>query len=212
MRMDNSWSRDLAMSASADVGPSMNYAVFHGCDEQDEKVLRDWLKMTISSAGHPLLLPSLFAELQLKRHKTLTQDNWTKLVTLYADIGQYSKRAPEAQASSSGEDAFDYNNTTREALQMYQDTGFLEKGLMKIQKWLKRLMSQLDLIRTTAPDARKDFIAKENARIAERLEEILEEYEALSAECKLITDGASLLTNAVSYPSSSFITTYRLIA
>lgn len=84
MRMDKSWPRDLAMSASAEVGTSMTYALFHGCDEQDVKSSTEWLQMTAYSVGHPLLLPALFAELQLRRHKRLAQDNWRKLVALYS--------------------------------------------------------------------------------------------------------------------------------
>ena len=198
MRMDHSWSRDIAMSASANVGTGMTYALFHGCDEQDVKILTDWLKMTTCSAGHPLHLPALFAELQLRRHKRLTQDNWRKLVTLYAHTGQYGNRAPGAQPTSLQEDAFDYDNTTRDVLGMYQETGFLEKGLIKLRRWLKQMTSQMEVIKTTVPKARTDFIATESDRIGERLEAMMDDYEELIAECKLITDGALLLTNAVS--------------
>ncbi len=198
MRMDNSWSRDLAMSASANVETGMTYALFHGCDEQDIKVLTDWLELMTHSAGHPMLLPAFFVELQLRRHKRLIRDNWSKLVTLYAQTGQYGNRAPGTQPVSLQRDAFDYDTTTREVLGMYQDTGFLEKGLVKFQGGLKLLVSQLDVIRSSVPEARKDFISTENARIAERLQEISNDYDALVIECKLITDGASLLNNAVS--------------
>ena len=198
MRMDNSWSRDLAMSASANIGTGMTYALFHGCDEKDVKVLTDWVKMTIYSAGHPLLLPALFAELQLRRHKRLIRDNWSKLVTLYARTGQYGSRAPGAQPASLQEDAFDYDDTTREILGMYQDTGFLEKGLLKVRRVLKQMASQMEIIKDTVPESRTDFIGTENARIGERLEEMMDDYEGLTTECKLISDGASLLNNAVS--------------
>ena len=198
MRMDNSWSRDLAMSSSANVEQGMTYALFHGCDDQDVKVLTDWLKMTTYSAGHPLLLPALFAELQLRRHKTLTRDNWSKLVTLYAHTGQYGNHAQKAQHAPLRENAVDYGNTTREVLGMYQDTGFLEKGLTKIRRELKQMASQLEVIKATVPEARTEFIVTENARIGERLEEMMDDYESLLAECKLIMDGASLLNNAVS--------------
>ena len=201
MRMDNSWPRDLAMSASAEVGTGMTYALFHGCDEQDVKVLTEWLQMTTYSAGHPLLLPALFAELQLRRHKRLAQDNWRKLVALYAHTGQYSNLAPGVQHASLRQGAFDYDDTTREVLGMYQDTSFLKKNLMKLCRGLKRMASQTAVIRTTAPEVRTDFIATESLRIEERLEEIMDDYEGLLAECDLVADGASLLNSAVSSPS-----------
>lgn len=186
------------MSASTNIETGMTYALIHGCDEQDVKVLTNWIKITTLSAGHPLLLPALFAELQLRRHKRLTHDNWNKLMTLYAHTGQYKDRAPEVQPTSLQEDTFDYNKTTRQVLGLYQDTGFLEKGLMKVRRWLNQMTSQMEVIENTAPEARTEFIATENARIRERLKEMMDDYEGLIAECKLITDGASLLNNAVS--------------
>lgn len=201
MRMDNSWSRDLAMSSSANVGTGMTYALFHGCDEQDVKLLTDWLRMTTCSVGHPLLLPALFAELQLRRHKKLARDYWSKLVTLYAHTGQYRNPAQMAQPALPQENAFDYDDTTREILRMYQDTGFLEKGLIKLRRALQRMASQLEVIKVTVPEARIEFVVTQNAHIEERLEEMMDDYEGLLADCKLIMDGASVLNNAVGWAS-----------
>ena len=63
------------------------------------------------------------------------------------------------------------------------------------------MASQTEVIRTTAPEVRTDFIATESLRIEERLEEIVDDYEGLLAECDLIADGASLLNSAVSWSS-----------
>ena len=193
------------MSSSANVGAGMTYAIFHGCDEQDVKVLTDWLRMTTYSAGHPLLLPALFAELQLRRHKRMTRDNWSKLVTLYAHTGQYGNHAQKEQPTPLQDNEFDYDHTTREVLRMYQDTGFLEKGLIKFRRKLRQMACQSEVIRTTVPETRTEFIVTGNVRIGERLEEMMDDYEGLLADCKLIMDGASLLNNAVSR-ASRFLT------
>ena len=186
------------MSASANSGTGMTYALFHGCDEQDAKNLTDWLGMTRHSAGHPLLLPALFAELQLRRHKRLARDNWSKLVTLYAHTGQYGNCTPGPEPASLQDNSSDYDRTTREVLGMYQNTGFLEKGLMKLCRGLKQMASQLEVSTTSEQKARTEFMVTENVRIGERLEDMMDDYEGLIAECKLIMDGASLLNNAVS--------------
>ena len=177
----------------------MTYAIFHGCDEQDVKVLTDWLRMTTYSAGHPLLLPALFAELQLRRHKKMTRENWSKLVTLYAHTGQYGNQAQKEQPTPLQDNEFDYDYTTTEVLRMYQDTGFLEKGLMKFRRKLRQMACQSEVIKTTVPENQKEFIVTGNVRIGERLEEMTDDYEGLLADCKLIMDGASLLNNAVSW-------------
>ena len=183
----------------------MTYAIFHGCDEQDAKVLTDWLRMTTYSAGHPLLLPALFAELQLRRHKKMTRDNWSKLVTLYAHMGQYGNHAQKEQPMPLQDNEFDYDHTTREVLRMYQDTGFLEKGLIKFRRKLRQMACQSEVIKTTVPETGLEFIVTGNVRIGERLEEMMDDYEGLLADCKLIMDGASLLNNAVSR-ASRFLT------
>ena len=198
MRMDNAWSRDLAMSASANPHTGMAYALFHGCDEQDVKVLTDWFQITTPSAGHPFLLPALFIELQLRRHKRIAREKWTNLIKLYAHTGQYgdSNDGPPpvvTQAISS-----DYNTTTKEILGMYQDTGFLETVLLRLRNGLKRLIKQVEVNEGTILDAQAQTLSTESARIRTRLEEMMDEYEGLIAECKLVTEGASLLTNAVS--------------
>lgn len=198
MRMDNSWSRDLAMSASTEIGAGMTHALFHGCDEQDVKILSDWFRKTTHSAGHPMLLPALFAELQLRRHKRQGQKNWNKLVKLYSITGQYKNHVPGSSSASFREDQIDYDNTTREILGMHQDTSFLEKSHMKFPRTLKQMLAQLAVFGINAPQARTDFIATESARIGLRLDEMINDYEGLIENCKLVTDGASLLTGAVS--------------
>lgn len=201
MRMDNSWSRDLAMSASANLETGMTYALFHGCDEQDVKVLTDWLKITARSDVHPMLLPALFAELQLRRHKRLTRDKWSKLVMLYAHTGQYRNSASGPPPGSVYGDEIDYDNITRELLGVHQATGFLEKSLLSFQRQLEQMLAQLAVIELTIPQARKDFIIAETSRIGERLKEILDDYAELLTECKMTKDGVSLLIGAVRWSS-----------
>lgn len=74
---------------------------------------------------------------------------------------------------------------------------------MKFQRTLKQMVAQLAVIGINTPQARTDFIATESARIGLRLDEMIDDYEGLIANCKLVTDGASLLTGAVSLPSCS---------
>lgn len=202
MRIDNSWPRDLAMSASTNMETGMTYALFHGCDDHDVTVLSGWLKVSAHSAGHPMLLPALFAELQLRRHKRLNQKNWRQLVTLYALTGQYGNQVLGSPPLSSREGITDYANITRDIIVMHQDTGFLEKSHIKFNRTLKRMVAQLAVISVNVPEARKDFMAIEGARIEERLGEIIDDYEGLIEKCKLITEGASLLIGAVSYSCS----------
>ena len=196
--MANSWARDLAMSTSTNVGTGMTYALILGCDERDVKMLTDWVRITSHSAGHLMLLPALFFELQLKRHVRLSEVNWSKLVTLCARTGQYGERPTEMQ-SVFPEEPVDYAETTRQVLGLYQDTGFLAKDLLKAIKALRMMAKILRLNASTVPNAvKKAFIVSENNRIEGRLDEMMDHYGGLIAECKQVADGASLLNQAVS--------------
>ena len=173
MRMENWWPRDLAMSASTNIETGITYALFHGCDEQDFKILTDWLQMTTFLAGHPLLPPAFFAEMQLRRHKELARDNWSNLVTLYAHTGQYGTSAPKLQTSSSQDDSIDYDKTTRDVLEVYQSTGFLERDLVRFCRSLKQMARQLHGVDATVTQARKTLISGESIRIEDRLDEMI---------------------------------------
>ena len=65
---------------------------------------------------------------------------------------------------------------------------------MKLCRGLKRTASQMEVIRTTLLEDRTEFIAIESARIKERLEKTIGDYEGFLAECDSIADGVSLLT------------------
>ena len=176
MRMENSWPRDLAMSASTNIETGITYALFHGCDEQDLKVLTDWIHMTTCSVGHPLLLPALFAEMQLRRHKKYAWDSWSSLVTLYDYTGHYGTGASNLQTSSSQDNSIDYDKTTRDVLEIYQSTGFLERDLVRFCRSLKQMASQLPKLDDTATQAWKTLISAESIRIGDRLDEMIGMY------------------------------------
>ena len=202
MRMENSWSRDVAMSTSTNLETCMTYALFHGCDEQDVKVLTHWLQLTPNSAGHPMLLPAFFAEMQLRRHKKLAEDNWTKLIKLYAQTGQYGSPALQPRQNGVHEGTSDHVQITREVLEMHQDTGFLEKSLLNFQRRLRQMLPHSTDFESKVAERHKQFVSIEGARIVERLEEMSDQYHGLVEECRLVKEGASMLTGAVSVPWS----------
>ena len=202
MRMGSSWSKDLAMSASANVETGITCAILHGCEEQDVKVLAEWLELTACSAGHPMLLPALFAEMQLRRHKTLGWDSWKKLMTLYASTGQYDNPMIDQQPTRLPASQVDYDSTTKEVLRMHQNTGYLKPALAQSQKQLVQMVAAIDLIACEVPDGRRGYIDIEGARIRSRLEQMIDDYERLIGKSNLTTDGASILIGAVSQGSS----------
>ena len=99
MRMDDAWSRDFAMAASANVRTTISFALFHGCDEQDVEVHVNWLGLATESAGHQMFLSALFAEMQLRRYKRLAKKNWKTLVTQYAQTACWTTTRPQGRCS-----------------------------------------------------------------------------------------------------------------
>ena len=196
--MDNSWPRDLALSSSSSRSTGITCGIVHGCEHADVQTLIKWLQMLIPSAGHTTFLPSLFAELQLRRHKTIVRANWRKLVALYAEIGLYEENMTDSIRDASQFGKSDYSDTTKQILRMHQDTCFLENSLTHCQRKLRQLASH---VKDTAgmPSRRQmNLVTAEEARIKERLNDIVEDYDELHSKCRLITEGASILTGAVS--------------
>lgn len=192
------------MSCCANIHTGVTRAIFLGCDQNDVRVLTGWLKI-LTSMGHPVLLPALFAELQLRRHKTLIGNNWSKLVSLYAETGLYGDSNPaRPYVATSKEDTKDYGRTTKHILQMHQDTGFLENSLRSCRRKLEQLISHATINDDVAPQSLKESTQAETTRIQARLQDMIIEYEEIEAKCKHITEGASILTAAVG-PSTEMI-------
>ena len=197
MRMSSGWPRDLAMSATANIENGLTSAIIHGCDQSDVEIIGEWLHFTKRSVAYPLLLPALFTELQLRRHKTMCKENSNSLVELYAKTGQYDESMlGKGLYSHLAQD--DYDSITKEVIRLHQKAGFLEQALSRAQKWLKQMVTQTDVITGAAREDRTTYIMAEGARLRDRLEEMIDIYDDLKGSCKLITDGASVMIAAVS--------------
>lgn len=198
MRTDHSFSRDLALTTFSNLSTGQTFALIVGCDEYDKKALVEWLRLTTCSAGHPHHIPTLFAELQLRRYKALATEGWTKLLTIYADTGQFQNesRLPE---SNLGEMSFSsLGNTTKILAGTYQSTGFLEESVSHFQRDMLALRKSMSVqIPTELAPVRKDFLIHQNKRINKRVEEMIGDCKGTLAECKMIIDGASLLVGII---------------
>ena len=72
MRTEKSLPKDLALSVSKNKH-GIICAFLHGCTPNRVAQLKDWLEHTKSSAGHPMLLPALLAEIQYTKHDRIQQ-------------------------------------------------------------------------------------------------------------------------------------------
>jgi hypothetical protein len=97
-RTSNSWESDLAMSATHYPISGLTYAIVYGCTIATEKMILRKLQLIGKEAAHPLVMPGLFAELELNRHTRLVEaqvtDVETKILELNIQSGGLSKFRP----------------------------------------------------------------------------------------------------------------------
>ncbi|CAO2653796.1 Nn.00g032070.m01.CDS01 [Neocucurbitaria sp. VM-36] len=74
-RTSNSWDLDLALTATYYPKRGVTYAMIFGCPQSVEKLIVDRLHTVTYEAAHPLLLPGVFTELELIRHKRLVESS-----------------------------------------------------------------------------------------------------------------------------------------
>lgn len=74
-RSSNAWPSDTALSVTHYPGKGLSFAILYGNHPETEKSLLGRLRHVREEARHPLLLPGLFAEIELDRHKCLVESS-----------------------------------------------------------------------------------------------------------------------------------------
>ncbi|CAN9309015.1 unnamed protein product [Alternaria alternata] len=82
-RTSREWPSDMALSATSYPEKGLTYAILYGCTSDIERSLLRSLNSTGDAASHPLLMPGIFAELELLRY---TRQVSSKIVDVESKI------------------------------------------------------------------------------------------------------------------------------
>jgi hypothetical protein len=200
MRMGGAFPRDLALATSSNLHSGRTCALIHGCDDNDLKSIETFLNFSKASIGHPMLLHLLFADLQLKRHKARHSSGWDGLLVGLHRIGLQRTNAPEVLVWGDNvrDEDLNHNEMTKEMLDVFQKSGFLEQSLAKFRTLLTRMASHVRVDDATLSQAQIDYMNLHNPRIEQAITTLIDKYDDLVKNCNLTTNGASLLISAVS--------------
>lgn len=178
------------LSASVDSKTQIVYAFIHGCTKKDVTIFSEWLDILMPNVFHPLLLPVLVVTRIRKKHSEMIEEYSEKLVFLSGATRLYDN-LPKMRL-----DRIDnYNVTTREVLQLHQDTGDLAVASSQTRSHIKRLKSTF---KRETPEIGSKEEATEALRLEQHLEETLEEYDHIQRLCDQVKEDCNMLMGAVS--------------
>jgi hypothetical protein len=208
---------------SATFVPSRNftYAVFYGCADDMIDDITQKLSYSGCSVLHPLVLPTIFAEIERNRQIGIAEDSLTKLVQRVLDIGHNSE-----YGISGKEKAADLGSL--DSITLWLEISEIKNGLENWKKQLLKMIGHADeladnwfrgrgegkagcdvsMAAKEGPDLNCEIdeddrirmlMRDSGTRIKERLQELVDEYEERIRDCVTTLDGMALATQLVSY-------------
>ncbi|WAO89074.1 Hypothetical protein NCS54_00645000 [Fusarium falciforme] len=197
-RTASTWPRDMALSVSFSPRNLTTYAVVYGCDDKAADFLIEQLTGTDHPVFHPMLLPTLLADLERERHVKLLRKNSDKMGQLTLDLtvnkGQDIPKSPESSSQ--------LDDDEEEPIELWQDMSNLQNGFQNWQQQMRRMVIHLGRSSNAlAPGSTHyDLEIQKNleklrvpsVRIQKRLEELISEYDEHIRDCATVTGGLKL--------------------
>jgi hypothetical protein len=186
----------MALSVSFSPRKLTTYAVVYGCDDEAADFLKAKLTGTDHPVFHPMLLPTLLADMERERQVGLLRKNSLKMDQLTVDLTM-NKGLEGSQ--------MDHN---REPIELWQDMSYLQNGLRNWQRQMQRMIIHLE--QSSSPtildtkhygievERSLEKLAVPGSRIQKRLEELIDEYDEHIRECATVTEGLKLAMSMVS--------------
>lgn len=214
-RTTNSWAMDLAYTATFFPHCGLTFGILFGCPFSIEKQIVNRLSYATKDVGHPLLIPGIFAELERTRQvhiiESAIDDVETRILTVDS-----SPEEMDAMSMAMKE----ADNRAKRA--QWLDTTYLRNQLVNWNTQLKKLVSHTDELSDMAftqqePDdsssctsaevgepknekrdgASKAHLRRVGVKIRDRVQEIIDEYDAKIRDCTMRVDGMAMATQWV---------------
>lgn len=191
----------MTLSVSFSPKNLTTYAVVYGCDDKAADFLTEQLTGTDHPVFHPMLLPTLLADIERERHVKLLRKNSGKMGQLTLDLTV--NKGQEIPGSGSQLD-----DDEEEPIELWQDMSHLQNGFQNWQQQMRRMVISLERSSNTlAPGSTHYDLEIQKAleklrvpgvRIQKRLEELISEYDEHVRDCATVTGGLKLAMSMVS--------------
>ena len=178
----------------------MSLGIFYGSDPTVEASILDRLQYVKMEARHPLLLPGMFAEMELERHKRYTEASIDDLEVKILELN-----ITNDESKSYSQDYLARKNVAKR--NAWLDMAYLRNSITTWKVQLERMSEHLDEL------AREDVIKETyksslhmshsmreiTMKIKARLTAICDEYEEKVRDCTMRLDGMAIATQWVSF-------------
>lgn len=205
---------DLALTATYIPSCRLTFAVLFGCPLSVEQSIIRRLKGAISEAGHPLLMPGIFVEIERTRHLRVIEKSVCAIEKRITSLA-YSLDEMEAIVSSQRD------RDNQEKRDQWLDTTFLRNHLLSWNLQLRTMASHVnELVDGHLPlqighhpskDSRSQcnvyddggpspaHLKRVSIKVGKRLGEIINEYDDKIRDCTMRVDGMAMATQWVRY-------------
>ncbi|KAI1498697.1 hypothetical protein F5X99DRAFT_315327 [Biscogniauxia marginata] len=225
-RSSSTWPNDLALSVTYSPYKKATQAVLYGCCERARAKFINRLSSCDFGAYHPLMLPTIFAEVERDRHFDILSPLLTELVNRVEVMGVAdAEEVVSDQSSQSGSSTSEQPSPATQApehyMQLWLKISWLKNGLENWRQELEKMISHCDELRRSKfyiPDrsfeSSVDVFDKEKSTLAlfdeladledsgsrmqQRLLELKGEYDDKIRACTTIIDGMVLAAQLVS--------------
>ncbi|KAI0593983.1 hypothetical protein F4775DRAFT_575663 [Biscogniauxia sp. FL1348] len=199
-RSSSAWSNDLALSATYCPYKKRTLAVLYGCCDRS----RDKFITRLSTWGfltyHPLVLPTIFAEVERDRHFDVLAPMISELVNRVRTIGgadaEFSPNQPSQKANSS-----------ENSIELWLEVSWLKIGLESWRQQIENMISHCDTLKQPAFDTQNQGVTSHGPKsdelsdmedagtlIRKRLLELQGEYNEKIRTCATVVDCMVLAT------------------
>ncbi|KAI3391293.1 hypothetical protein diail_7624 [Diaporthe ilicicola] len=211
-RTTNSWAMDLAFTATFFPHCGLTFGILFGCPFSIEKQIVNRLSSASTEVSHPLLMPGIFAELERTRQVHVVEFAIDEVETRILTVDS-SPEEMDAMPISLKE----ANNRAKRA--QWLDTTYLRNQLVSWNTQLKKLASHTDELSNTVfkdhiigqgrpwtavrngeldskeyTDASRANLRRVGVKIRDRVQEIIDEYDAKIRDCTMRVDGMAMAT------------------
>jgi hypothetical protein len=206
---------DLAFNATFFPHCGLTFGILFGCPFSIEQQIVNRLSYATTDVAHPLLIPGIFAELERTRQVHIIESAIDEVETRILTVDS-SPEEMDAMSASMKE----AENRAKRA--QWLDTTYLRNQLVNWNTQLKKLASHTDelsdkVFRQQEPDesrtckqeevgdskreksggASREHLRRVGVKIRDRVQEIIDEYDAKIRDCTMRVDGMAMATQWV---------------
>ncbi|CAJ2501143.1 Uu.00g039960.m01.CDS01 [Anthostomella pinea] len=201
-----SWPGDLALSVTFFPETLATNAILYGCDEATAAQIAKRLSLSELGDFHPMVLPTIFAELERNRQVALVQEKLTQLIQRIIDIGSNAAIAASADGKEDG-CSVSSSSVDKPSMILWVEISHLRNGLLAFRKKMVDMVAHVDELQdslfgtSTGTNAsgfpgmeprRLQGLRDSGAQIRDRLQELVDEYDEHIRDCSTMIDGMNI--------------------